>query len=212
MPEIKIDTSQVPRAKLHDPRFLILLNDTRMRLADPKERKAISIHEVTHAIYLTKAGKRNLKVTGPQIEYDAKSDTFDRIGASVKGGYVDHQYLARVSFAEWISATAKAYAGPAVAVEVLANRPQTDNGFAGDRQGFEEFFEMVRTKHPGIRIDLDSLWRKSREIVRAELQKPAWRETILKTRRTRSVAISPKLILRDDRGGQRQRLPAYFAV
>jgi hypothetical protein len=130
---------------------------------------------------LTKAGKRNLKVTGPQIEYDAKSDTFDRIGASVKGGDVDQQYFARVSFAEWISATAKAYAAPAIAVEVLANRPQADNGDAGDRQGFEEFFKTVRTKHPDIRIDLDSLWKKARESVRAELQKPALRETILET-------------------------------
>lgn len=192
MPEIKIDTSQVPRAKLHDPRFLILLNDTRMRLADPRERKAICIHEVTHAMYLTKAGKRNLKVTGPQIEYDAKSGTFDRIGASVKGGFVDQQYLARVSLAEWISATAKAYAAPAVAVEVLANRPAADNGVAGDRQGFEEFFKMVRTKHPDIRIDLDSLWKKARESVRAELQKPAWRETILKTAEQLEAWLFPR--------------------
>jgi hypothetical protein len=181
MPEIKIDTSQIPRTKLHDPRFRILLSDTRIRLADPKERKAISIHEVTHAMYLTKAGKRNLKVTGPRIEYDAKSDTFDRTGAAVKGGYVDQQYLASVSVLEWISATAKAYAAPAIAVEVLANRPQADNGDAGDRQGFEEFFKTVRTKHPDIRIDLDSLWKKARESVRAELQKPALRETILET-------------------------------
>lgn len=180
MPEIKINTSQVPRAKLHDPRFLILLKDMRVRLADPKERKAISIHEVTHAMYLTKAGKQNLKVTGPQIEYNAKSDTYDRTGAAVKGD-VDKQYLARVSVAEWISATAKAYAAPAVAVEVLANRAEGDNGDAGDRQGFEEFLRMVRTKHPDIRIDLDSLWKKARKSVRADLQKPATREAILKT-------------------------------
>ena len=192
MPEIKIDTSQVPRAKLHDPRFLILLTDMRLRLADPKERKAISIHEVTHAMYLTKAGKRNLKVTGPQIEYDAKSDTFDRIGASVKGGHVDQQYLAGVSLAEWISATAKAYAGPAVAVEVLANRPAGENGDAGDRQGFEEFFKTVRTKHPNVRIDLDSLWRKARESVRAELQRAAWRETILKTAEELEAWLFPR--------------------
>ena len=192
MPEIKIDTSQVPRAKLHDPRFLILLTDMRLRLGDPKERKAISIHEVTHAMYLTKAGKRNLKVTGPQIAYNAKSDSFDRTGASVKGGYVDRQYLARVSVAEWISATAKAYAGPAVAVEVLANRPEADNGDAGDRQGFEEFFKMVRTKHPDIRIDVDSLWKKARESVRADLQKPAWRQTILRTAEELEAWLFPR--------------------
>lgn len=192
MPEIKIDTSQVPRTKLHDPRFRILLTDMRIRLADPKERKAISIHEVTHAMYLTKAGKRNLKVTGPQIEYDAKSDSFDRTGASVKGGYVDQQYLARVSVAEWISAMAKAYAAPAVAVEVLANRPEADNGDVGDRQGFEEFLKMVRTKHPDIRIDLDSLWKKARESVRTDLQKPTWRETILKTAEELEAWLFPR--------------------
>lgn len=191
MPQIKVDTSQVPRAKLHDPRFLILLNDMRMRLADPKERKAISIHEGTHAMYLTKAGKRNLKVAGPQIEYNAKSDTYDRTGASVKGD-IDQQYLARVSVAEWISATAKAYAAPAVAVEVLANRPEADSGDAGDRQGFEEFLKMVRTKHPDMRIDLDSLWKKARRSVRADLQKPAWREAILKTAEELEAWLFPR--------------------
>ena len=192
MPEINIDTSHVPPVKLHDPRFRILLNDMRTRLADPKERKAICIHEVTHAMYLTKAGKRNLKVTGPQIEYDAKSDTFDRTGASVKGGYVDQQYLAQVSVVEWISATAKAYAAPAVAVAVLADRPGVDNGDTGDRQGFEEFFKRVRTKHPNIRIDLDSLWKKARESVRADLEKPGWRETILKTAEELEAWLFPR--------------------
>lgn len=180
MSQIKIDTSQVPPAKLHDPRFLMLLADMRMRLADPRERKAIAIHEVTHAMYLTKAGRRNLKVAGPQIEYNAKSDTFDRTGASVKGD-VDKKYLARVSVAEWISATAKAYAAPAVAVEVLTNRPEGANGDIGDRQGFEEFLKMVGTKHPDMRIDVDSVWKKARKSVRAELQKPELRKKILKT-------------------------------
>lgn len=191
MTQIKIDTSQVPRAKLHDPRFLTLLTDMRMRLADPRERKAMCIHEVTHAMYLTKAGKRNLKVTGPQIEYDAKRDTYDRTGASVKGD-VDQQYLARVSVKDWISATAKAYAAPAVAVEVLANRREADNGDAADRQDFEGFLNMVRTKHPNIRIDLDSIWQKARKSVRGDLQKPEWREAILKSAEELEAWLFPR--------------------
>lgn len=191
MTQIKIDTSQVPRAKLHDPRFLTLLTDMRMRLADPRERKAMCIHEVTHAMYLTKAGKRNLKVTGPQIEYDAKRDTYDRTGASVKGD-VDQQYLARVSVKDWISATAKAYAAPAVAVEVLANRRGADNGDAADRQDFERFLNMVRTKHPNIRIDLDSIWQKARRSVRGDLQKPEWREAILKSAEELEAWLFPR--------------------
>ncbi|HYY72930.1 MAG TPA: hypothetical protein VE778_05000 [Candidatus Bathyarchaeia archaeon] len=191
MPQIKIDTSQVPRAKLHDPRFLTLLTDMRMRLADPRERKAMCIHEVTHAMYLTKAGKRNLKVTGPQIEYDAKRDTYDRTGASVKGD-IDKQYLARVSVKEWISATAKAYAAPAVAVEVLANRQGADNGDAGDRQGFQEFLKMVGTKHPEMRIDLDSVWTKARKSVRADLQKAELRKKILKTAEELEAWLFPR--------------------
>lgn len=191
MTQIKIDTSQVPRAKLHDPRFLTLLTDMRMRLADPRERKAMCIHEVTHAMYLTKAGKRNLRVTGPQIEYDAKRDTYDRTGASVKGD-VDQQYLARVSVKDWISATAKAYAAPAVAVEVLANRREADNGDAADRQDFEGFLNMVRTKHPNIRIDLDSIWQKARKSVRGDLQKPEWREAILKSAEELEAWLFPR--------------------
>lgn len=191
MTQIKIDTSQVPRAKLHDPRFLTLLTDMRMRLADPRERKAMCIHEVTHAMYLTKAGKRNLKVTGPQIEYDAKRDTYDRTGASVKGD-VDQQYLARVSVKDWISATAKAYAAPAVAVEVLANRREADNGDAADRQDFEGFLNTVRTKHPNIRIDLDSIWQKARKSVRGDLQKPEWREAILKSAEELEAWLFPR--------------------
>lgn len=149
------------------------------------------IHEVTHAMYLTKAGKRNLKVTGPQIEYDAKRDTYDRTGASVKGD-VDQQYLARVSVKDWISATAKAYAAPAVAVEVLANRREADNGDAADRQDFEGFLNMVRTKHPNIRIDLDSIWQKARKSVRGDLQKPEWREAILKSAEELEAWLFPR--------------------
>ena len=69
--EVKIDTSQVPLKKQTDPRFLFLLADTRKRLSDPNERKAICIHEGTHILYLGRAGGTNFEYTGPQITYDA---------------------------------------------------------------------------------------------------------------------------------------------
>jgi hypothetical protein len=39
---------------------------------------------------------------------------------------------------------------------------------------------MVRTRHPDIRIDLGSLWKKVRESVKADLHERAWRQAILR--------------------------------
>lgn len=182
MPELQIDTSQVPPEKLKDPRFLVMLADTRMRLSDPQEIKAICIHEVTHGIYLARAGMVDFEFAGPRIEYDASTDTFDRTGASVKGGSIDREHLAKMSVIQWLGSVAKAFAGSGLAVKVLMpDRP--DSGDFGDRENFQKFFaETIQPKYPKLKLNLDSLWKQARESVKADLETPdlPYPETIIR--------------------------------
>jgi hypothetical protein len=186
---IIIDISQVPKERQTDQLFLFCLADVRAKLNDPKEIRAICIHEAAHLFYMTKAGMKDPEFSGPRITYDKQTGKYDRYGASVRCPNRDEALLSTMTVGEWAFRIAKAHAAGGVAAQVMAGRPKTDSGDSEDQTNLITAYKMIRDRCPTQTTSSEEMWNEAQRILAIELQEPPRRELILSI----ADAIKPDL-------------------
>jgi hypothetical protein len=161
------DKSEIPSAKLNDPR----LKQAKQRLCDHvrdrKLRRSTCVHEAAHFVYGERAGVIDFEFRRPTIRYDQTSDKFDSTIASVRPIFPDkkpeqcsEQAIARMLVAGCIA-------------ECLLTE-------SGDMRSDSMDFEVFRKRFIEFRSNEELLgsWEAAKRDVRKDLRSPALRKEL----------------------------------
>ena len=160
----RIDISEVPSEKRTDPRFLELCK--RIQNSDPRQIKAVCVHEAAHGIYLRRAGAIDLRRRGTLVGYDVQHDDF----------FISPAAVAPIFPTPWnarLDEVARYHAAGGVAMRTLT--AETD---VGDEKDLESLREFCNDFFPAQTANVHHHWQRAQSEVERDLRNPKFKQEV----------------------------------
>ena len=161
------DKSEIPSAKLNDPRLKRVEQRLSEHVSDKKLRRSACVHEAAHFLYGKRTGAIDFTFRGPAILYNELTDEFSGSIAAVRPIFPDkkpnecsEQAIARMLVAGCIA-------------EGLLTESGGVRSDSLDLEGFKKRFREIRSNE-----DISRNWEAAKRDVRKDLRSPAFRKEL----------------------------------
>jgi len=160
---ITINTDGITPEQKATTKFQAAYRDMYTQLSAPGFAQVLCAHEAAHVVFFSIMAKRELSYDArpATLIYDSKIDDYTGSLASVQ--LIDKPQYEGGNSWEWLHQVACGLSAASVAARKLM--PSSDGGDDGDKERFQEICDAVAASNPGVKIDVELLWKSAQEAV-----------------------------------------------
>jgi hypothetical protein len=167
---ITISTDGITSAQKATAKFQTAYREMYAQLSSPGFAQVLCAHEAAHVVFFSLIAKREVSYESypATLIYDPKIDDYTGNLASVR--IIDMPQYEGGSAWDWLHQIACGLsAGGVVARKLMpaicSFMPFIDGGDGDDKERFKQACDGVAASNPGVKIDIELLWKKAQEAV-----------------------------------------------